>query len=197
MSCLSNCIRSILATSHQLSAFIRLCSTFTPNALIYLGISVVGPQTITSAPNCFRHNMFDSATRECSISPTITTFFPATSPYFSRIEKASSKAWVGCSCAPSPAFTIWAFTCFDKNVAAPAYGWRITTISTFIANMLLTVSISVSPLLTDDDEAAKFTTSADRRFSASSNDNRVRVEFSKNILAMVTSRSDGTFRICG
>src|SRR5882757_7434848 len=64
-----------------------------------------------------------------------------------------------------------------------------------MARMLFTVSISVSPLLTDDDEAAKFTTSAERRFSASSNDRRVRVEFSKNILAMVTSRKEGTFLI--
>src|SRR5882757_5719470 len=62
-----------------------------------------------------------------------------------------------------------------------------------MARMLLTVSISVSPLLTDDDDAAKFTTSADKRFSASSNDKRVRVEFSKNILAIVTSRREGTF----
>src|ERR1700749_2508518 len=61
--------------------------------------------------------------------------------------------------------------------------------------MLFTVSISVSPLLTDDDEAAKFTTSADKRFSANSNERRVRVEFSKKILAMVTSRSEGTFFI--
>jgi hypothetical protein len=64
-----------------------------------------------------------------------------------------------------------------------------------MASMLFTVSISVSPLLTDDDDAAKLTISAERRFSANSNDRRVRVEFSKNILAMVTSRSDGTFLI--
>jgi hypothetical protein len=64
-----------------------------------------------------------------------------------------------------------------------------------MAKMLFTVSISVSPLLTDDEEAAKFTTSADSRFSASSNESRVRVEFSKNMLAIVTSRSEGTFFI--
>src|SRR6185503_18968324 len=64
-----------------------------------------------------------------------------------------------------------------------------------MARILFTVSISVSPLLTEEDEAAKLMVSADRRRSASSKDKRVRVEFSKNILAMVTSRSEGTFLI--
>src|ERR1022692_4016525 len=62
-----------------------------------------------------------------------------------------------------------------------------------MASMLFTVSISVSPLLTDDDDAEKLITSADNLFCASSNERRVRVEFSKNKLAMVTSRRDGTF----
>ena len=51
--------------------------------------------------------------------------------------------------------------------------------------MLLTVSINVSPLLTEEDDAAKFIMSADKRFSANSKDSLVRVEFSKNILAIV------------
>jgi hypothetical protein len=45
-----------------------------------------------------------------------------------------------------------------------------------MANILLTVSISVSPFLSEDDEAEKFRISADKRFSASSNDSLVRVE---------------------
>jgi hypothetical protein len=53
----------------------------------------------------------------------------------------------------------------------------------------------VSPLLTDDDPEEKFTTSAESLFSASSNDNFVLVEFSKNRLAMVMSLSEGTFFI--
>ncbi|MNY33219.1 hypothetical protein D3C86_1674860 [compost metagenome] len=68
----------------------------------------------------------------------------------------------------------------------------MTTMSTFIARMLFTVSISVSPLLTEDEDAAKLTTSAESLFSASSNESLVRVEFSKNILAMVMSLNDGT-----
>ena len=46
-----------------------------------------------------------------------------------------------------------------------------------------------------NDAAEKFTTSADNLFSASSNDMRVRVEFSKNKLAMVISLNEGTFFI--
>src|SRR5690606_30420799 len=72
---------------------------------------------------------------------------------------------------------------------------RITIMSTFIAKILFTVSIKVSPLLTEEEEAAKLTISADKRFSASSKERRVRVEFSKNTLAMVISRKEGTFLI--
>ena len=71
----------------------------------------------------------------------------------------------------------------------------MTTISTFIAKMLFTVSIKVSPFFTDEDDAAKFTTSAESLFSANSKESFVRVEFSKNILAMVMSLNDGTFLI--
>jgi len=67
--------------------------------------------------------------------------------------------------------------------------------STFMARMLLTVSNNVSPFLTELPEAEKLTTSAESLFSANSNDKRVRVEFSKKTLAIVTSRKDGTFFI--
>jgi hypothetical protein len=83
--------------------------------------------------------------------------------------------------------------CLERNTAEPGLGCLITTMSTFIARILFTVSISVSPLLTDEEEAEKLITSADNLRSANSNDNRVRVEFSKNKLAMVTSRKEGTF----
>src|SRR5690606_36146730 len=61
--------------------------------------------------------------------------------------------------------------------------------------MLLTVSIKVSPFFTELFPEEKLTTSADSLFSASSKDNRVRVEFSKKILAMVMSLREGTFLI--
>ena len=61
--------------------------------------------------------------------------------------------------------------------------------------MLFTVSIKVSPFFTEDCPAEKLITSADSLFSANSNDNFVRVEFSKNKLAIVISLSEGTFLI--
>src|SRR6478735_8544955 len=88
-----------------------------------------------------------------------------------------------------------ALICFDKKCGAPALAWRITTMSTFIAKILLTVSSSVSPFFTLLPEAEKFTTSADNLFSANSKDNLVLVEFSKKTFAMVTSRREGTFFI--
>ena len=47
--------------------------------------------------------MFERTTRLCAMSPTIATFSPSIRPLRRRIVRASSSAWVGCSCAPSPA----------------------------------------------------------------------------------------------
>ena len=188
-------MRSTLATSHHSKALRTFNSTLTPKSRIYRGNSVTGPHTITSAPSFCKAKMLDSATRECKISPIMATFLPPTSPKRSRIEKASSRACVGCSWVPSPAFTIFALMCLARKCGAPALAWRITSISTFIARILLTVSSRVSPFFTELPLAEKLITSADKRFWASSKDSRVRVEFSKNTLAMVMSRSEGTFFI--
>src|SRR5690554_1376407 len=67
--------------------------------------------------------------------------------------------------------------------------------STFIDKILLTVSMSVSPFFTEDCAAEKLIVSADNLFSASSNDSLVLVLFSKKMLAMVISLSEGTFLI--
>src|SRR5690625_7288011 len=90
---------------------------------------------------------------------------------------------------------ILAFTCLDRKTPAPGLGCRITTISTFIAKILFTVSTSVSPLFTDDEDAERFIVSAESRFSANSKDKRVRVLSSKNRLAIVMSLRLGTFLI--
>jgi hypothetical protein len=86
ISILSCCTLSTFATSHHSKAFLRFVSTLTPRLSICLGISVVGPQTFTSAPCSFSAKILDNATRECKMSPTITIFLPATSPSFSLIE---------------------------------------------------------------------------------------------------------------
>ena len=57
------------------------------------------------------------------------------------------------------------------------------------------MSSSVSPFVVDDDEPEMLIASADSRFAASSNDVRVRVEFSKNRLITVRPRSDVSFLI--
>ena len=46
-------------------------STSQPSASIPRGISVGGPQTVTSAPILVKARMFERATRECMTSPTI------------------------------------------------------------------------------------------------------------------------------
>ena len=67
--------------------------------------------------------------------------------------------------------------------------------STFIANILFTVSIKVSPFFIDEEELEKLITSALSLFSANSNDNLVLVLFSKKRLAIVISLKEGTFLI--
>jgi hypothetical protein len=64
-----------------------------------------------------------------------------------------------------------------------------------MASRLRAVSTRVSPFDTELPALATFTVSALSRFSANSNEIRVRVEASKNRLTMVLPRSAGTFLI--
>ena len=82
------------------------------------------------------------------------------------------------------------------RIHAPDEAWRTTSMSGCIASMLLTVSSSVSPFTTLDVDTARFSVSALRRFSAISNDVRVRVLGSKNRFTTVRPRRAGTFLIC-
>ena len=52
----------------------------------------------------------------------------------------------------------------DNSNGDPGFGCLKTIISTFIASILLTVSVKDSPFLTDEDELEKFTTSAPNLF---------------------------------
>src|SRR5258705_2463 len=65
-----------------------------------------------------------------------------------------------------------------RNCAAPDAECLITTMSIRIASRFRAVSTSVSPLDTLDPEADTLTVSAERRFSANSNEMRVRVDIS-------------------
>ena len=70
----------------------RICNEKGEKFTQDFGKNVFGPQTFTSAPCICSAKIFDNATLECKISPTITIFFPPTSPNFSLIVKLSNKA---------------------------------------------------------------------------------------------------------
>ena len=76
-------------------------------------------------------------------------------------------------------------------MTAPESGWRTTSTSGCIAFSVIAVSISVSPFFIDETATDMLMTSAPSRLPASSNEVRVRVEFSKNRLITVRPRSSG------
>ena len=137
-----------------------------------------GPTSVTSAPIRASENVRDRATRECMTSPTITVRRPSIRPSFSRIVYRSSRACVGCSCVPSPAFSTLPEMNRASVCAAPLEECRITMASAPMASSVKAVSFSDSPLLTLEPLAVKLMTSAESRFAASSKEIRVRVEFS-------------------
>ena len=96
---------------------------------------------------------------------------------------------------PSPALITFDSMRSARNCAAPDAPWRITTMSMRIASRLRAVSTSVSPFCTLEPVDATFTVSAESRFSANSNETRVRVDASKKRLTIVAPRSVGTFLI--
>src|SRR5690625_81629 len=82
---------------------------------------------------------------------------------------------------------------FASCCAAPEAQCRMTMASPPMASSVWTVSLSDSPLDTEEVLAAKFKTSAESRLAAASNDVRVRVESSKNRLTTVWPRRVGNF----
>ena len=166
------------------------------------GSNVGGATRTTSAPSIERSNTFERATRECKTSPTIAMRRPFRSlaplPRCLRIVKASRRAWLGCSCVPSPAL----ITLPDihsrsaKRWAAPDAEWRITTASAPMACKVCAVSLRDSPLLALEPLALKLITSAERRLAAASKEIRVRVESSAKRLTIVRPRSVGSFFTC-
>ena len=73
--------------------------------------------------------------------------------------------------------------------------WRMTKASTPIAATVSIVSRRLSPLLTLDEPAVNVITSAESRLAAVSNDSRVRVESSKNMLHTVRPRKRRDLRV--
>ena len=105
--------------------------------------------------------------------------------------RASNKACVGCSCWPSP--RIQNRRNSPVATAAPPHpmtGAAPPEKSGCMALMVIAVSISVSPLATDDVAMAIFITSAPKRLPAISKLDCVRVEFSKNRFHLRAPRQD-------
>src|SRR6476661_1218267 len=186
--------RTLRASAHWMASSIR-GRIVTPSSCTLRGRSVAGPQTPTWAPSLVSPQMLLRATRLCRMSPQIATLRPSIRLNRSRRVRMSSRPCVGCSCLPSPALMTLLRIRWPRNCAAPDAPWRITTMSIRIASRLRAVSTRVSPLETEDPADATFTVSALSRFSANSNEIRVRVEASKNRLTMVLPRSAGTFLI--
>src|SRR3954468_15150173 len=150
--------------------------TSQPSCSMPRGISVGGPQTVTSQPILVKARTFDRATRECRTSPTIQTLVPSSEPTRRRSVYRSSSAWVGCSCLPSPALTTEAGVQRATMLAAPACGERMTIALGSYALSVCKVSLSDSPFSTDEPDDLTLITSADSRLAASSNDELVRVD---------------------
>src|SRR5262245_53563530 len=189
-------MRSIMTTSAPSSAESRSVVASTPISSTRGGRSVGGAQTTTLAPIRVSSQMFERATRECVMSPAIATRRPSSFPKRRRIVRASSRAWVGCSCAPSPALTTPARRLRARKCGTPGQLWRMTIRSGAIAWRLRAVSRRDSPFSTELPLAAKESASAESHFSAVSKEKRVRVEDSKKRLTTIRPRSAGTFLIC-
>lgn len=110
---------------------------------------------------------------------------------------ASSSAWVGCSCVPSPALTtaLSIHPEVARRYGAPEAPCRMTTASAPMASRVRAVSLRDSPLETEEPFAEKLMTSAERRLAAASKEIRVRVESSKKRLTTVRPRRVGSFLI--
>ena len=153
------------------------------------GTRVGGPISRTRAPIIDSRATLDRATRLWAMSPQMATVSPPTSPKARRRLNRSSRAWVGCSCRPSPALTTAQPTFCDSRAAAPDAPCRTTRMSGFMAFRVTAVSIRVSPFFTELAWTGMVTTSAPRRLAAISNEELVRVEFSKNRFITVLPRS--------
>ncbi len=189
----SICRRSIITMSAPASPAFMSVKISTPKRSASAGSKGRGATSRTRAPIIDSSRRFDRATRECSTSPQIATVRFSNRPSRRLMVSASSSAWVGCSCAPSPALTTLQSSLRDNSSAAPASGWRTTNMSGRMAFKVLAVSIRVSPLDTEDVLTLILRVSAPSRLAASSKLDWVRVLASKNRLMRVRPRSRAVF----
>ncbi len=110
------------------------------------------------------------------MSPQMATVRPATRPLARRMVSASSSAWVGCWCAPSPALITEQSTFCAEQLHRAG---RVMAHDDDVGRMALSVvavSISVSPLVTDEVDTFMLVTSAPSRLPAISKVDCVRVD---------------------
>src|SRR5438132_3725002 len=182
-------MRRAMTASAPVSASRRSRATVQPSFSMPSGMSVRGPPTRTLAPSFERQWMLERATLLWAMSPTMATVLFSSVPQRSRRLSASSRPWVGCSCAPSPALITLARTARATSRGAPAAGCRTTSASAPMASRLRTVSSSDSPLATLEASFWKESTSAPSERAATSKELRVRVECSKKRVMMVRPRN--------
>ena len=121
---------------------------------------------------------------------------PRCCPKWSRSVSRSSSPCVGCSCLPSPALMTFDSDALGEELRrarrAVADHHHVDPHRLEVARRVdqrLALATPTTPCV------ATFTVSADSRFSANSNEMRVRVEASKKRLTIVLPRSVGTFLI--
>src|SRR3989304_106913 len=174
----SDCMRSIINTSAPRIASSMLVVALHPNFSMPGGSIVGGPATVTSAPIFVKPYMFDLATREWVMSPIIEILMPSIPPSLSLTVSMSSSAWLGCSCAPSPAFTTGHARYLESMAGVPEQECLTTMQSGLMASRFLAVSLSVSPFTTELVETEMFMQSALMRLAVISKEVRVLVEAS-------------------
>ncbi len=161
----------------------------TPSCKKLSGRSVGGPTSVISIPSIFIPTIFERATRECRISPTIATRRPSNRPNSACNVARSRSACVGCARVPSPALTTCPSNDSARRRGKPDSLWRTTMTRTPIACKVIAVSAIVSPFPKLEVPGANEMTSAPTRCSARVNDVAVRVLASKKRLRTGTPAS--------
>lgn len=180
-------MRRRIMASASLRACWRLCEIETPNWEKVWGTRVEGPARVTWAPSFWRAQMLERATRLKRMSPKIVIFLFLRSFVLkcSMSVKQSRRAWVGCSCAPSPALITGILTILLMKEAAPAKEWRMTMALALRAWILRAVSWRDSPLERLLALSSMVMTLAPRFLAATSKATRVRVLGSRKRLTIV------------
>ena len=188
--------RTLSASAHWIASSIRGEDGDAELVRRCAAAACAGPHTPTSAPSLVSPQMLLRATRLCRMSPQMATLSPSIRLNRSRSVSMSSSPCVGCSCLPSPALIT-----LDSDPLAEELrrARRAVADHHHVDPHRLEVPRGVHQRLALGDAtspaAATFTVSALSRFSANSNEIRVRVEASKKRLTMVLPRSAGTFLI--